>query len=71
MKIQTKIRGITYRISGNVSEIAEKVTKLCGFSVNAEDVVSQGVWSVVYRHDYAEKRPRKTASGESVPVQEL
>jgi hypothetical protein len=71
MKVQTKIRGITYRISGNVTEIAEKVSTLCGFTATAEDIVSQGVWSVVYRHDYAEKRPRKTPAGDSVPVQEL
>ena len=71
MKVQTKIRGITYRISGNINEVAEKVSKLCEFNVNAEDIVSQGIWSVVYRHDYALKRPRKNPAGESVPVQEL
>ena len=71
MKVQTKIRGTTYRISGNLQEIADKVSKLTSINVTPEDIVAQGVWSVVYRHDYAEKRPRKTPAGELRPVQEL
>ena len=71
MKVQTKLRGTTYRISGSLQEISDKVSKAMNFTVTPEDIVSQGVWSVVYRHDYAERRPRKTPSGESAPVQEL
>jgi len=71
MKVQTKLRGTTYRISGSLQEISDKVSKAMNFTVTPEDIVSQGVWSVVYRHDYAERRPHKTPSGKSIPVQEL
>lgn len=71
MEVITTLRGVRVKIVGDLKEICTKVSDRFGFTVTPEDVVSQGVWSVIYRHDYAAKRAAGNGGGEAKEVEEI